>query len=152
MDYSSNYYYDDSSFGMLEFFTSTVGLLLTLVIAVLAIAGWWKMFEKAGEPGWKILIPFYNLYMQFKICWGSGWYMLLGLVPFINYVLGVIHAYKTAKAFGKGIGFTIGLIFLYPIFILILGFGDSVYVGPYGNGGNNGYNSASNFTDNDQWK
>jgi hypothetical protein len=98
-----------------------------------------EVVEKAGEPGWAAIVPFYNVYEIYKITWGSGWYFLLLLIPFANYVILIITQVKLAKAFGKGGGFACGLIFLSPIFMLILAFGDARYVGP--NGYNpNGYN------------
>ena len=54
---------------------------LSLAIAVLGIIAMWKIFEKAGEPGWAAIIPFYNLYVLFKITWGNGWKFLLLLIP-----------------------------------------------------------------------
>lgn len=105
------------------------GTLLTLAIAVLGIVAMWKIFTKAGEPGWAAIIPFYNLYVLFKITWGSGWKFLLLLIPIANIVIAIITMVKLAKAFGKGGGFAVGLIFLSIIFYCILAFGDSGYLG-----------------------
>ena len=105
------------------------GTLLTLAIAVLGIVAMWKIFTKAGEPGWAAIIPFYNLYVLFKITWGSGWKFLLLLIPIANIVIAIITMVKLAKAFGKGGEFAVGLIFLSIIFYCILAFGDSGYLG-----------------------
>ena len=105
------------------------GTLLTLAIAVLGIVAMWKIFTKAGEPGWAAIIPFYNLYVLFKITWGSGWKFLLLLIPIANIVIAIITMVKLAKAFGKGGGFAVGLIFLSIIFYCILAFDDSGYLG-----------------------
>ena len=109
--------------------SSPVTTVISLICAVAGIVGLWKIFEKAGEPGWKALIPFYNAYILFKITWGNGWKFLLLLIPIANIVFAVITEVKLAKAFGKGGGFAVGLILLAPIFYLILGFGPDQYLG-----------------------
>lgn len=106
--------------------------ILYIVVVVLLIVGQWKMFEKAGEEGWKSIIPLLNGYTLFKIAWGNGWLFLLGLIPFVNFVIVVMMAVKLARSFGKSGGFAVGLIFLSPIFLLILGFDGSEYIGPNG--------------------
>ena len=100
-----------------------------LAIAVLGIVAMWKIFEKAGEPGWAAIIPFYNLYVLFKITWGNGWKFLFLLIPIANFVFLIITMVKLAKAFGKSGGFAVGLIFLSIIFYCILAFGDAQYIG-----------------------
>jgi hypothetical protein len=104
--------------------------LVWLVIMVVFIAAWWKVFSKAGVPGWTALIPIYNAYVFLKIVGRPGWWLLLFLVPFLNIIIGVIIQVDLARSFGRGIGFALGLIFLSPIFILILGFSDIRYEGP----------------------
>lgn len=103
--------------------------LLGIAVAVLSIVALWKIFEKAGEPGWAAIIPFYNLYVLFKITWGSGWKFLLLLIPIANLVIAIITMVKLAKAFGKSGGFAVGLIFLSVIFYYILAFDSSTYIG-----------------------
>ncbi len=102
---------------------------LSLAIGVLAVIAMWKIFVKAGEPGWAAIIPFYNIYVLFKITWGSGWKFLLLLIPFANIVILIITMVKLAKAFGKSGGFAVGLIFLSIIFYCILAFDQSQYLG-----------------------
>lgn len=103
--------------------------ILSLAVAVLGIVAMWKIFEKAGEPGWAAIIPFYNLYVLFKITWGNGWKFLFLLIPFANIVFAIITVVKLAKAFGKSGGFAVGLIFLSIIFYCILAFDQSTYLG-----------------------
>jgi len=103
--------------------------LLGLAVAVLGIVAMWKIFEKAGEPGWAAIIPFYNLYILFKITWGNGWNFLLLLIPLANIVFMIITMVKLAKAYGKSGGFAVGLIFLSVIFMCILAFDQSMYQG-----------------------
>ncbi len=121
--------------------------VIGLVWYVLMVVANWRIFTKAGEAGWKSIIPFYNMYTMFKISWNPVmfWVLLAAMilaailarivapVAVILYivciVISVMQLYKFAKAFGQGIGFTIGLILLNPIFMLILAFSGIQYVG-----------------------
>ena len=107
-----------------------VSVIISLVISVLTIIAMWKIFKKAGKPGWASIIPFYNTYCLFDLAWGNGWLFLLSLVPCVNIVVMIMLYFKLAKAFGKGTAFGFGLLFLNTIFFLILGFGNTEYVGP----------------------
>ena len=101
----------------------------SLLASILGIIAMWKIFTKAGEPGWAAIIPFYNVYTLFKITWGNGWKFLLLLIPIANIVIMIITEVKLAKAFGKSNGFAVGLVLLSTIFMLILAFGSSEYKG-----------------------
>lgn len=90
----------------------------------------WKIFAKAGKPGWACLVPFYNLIVLLEIVGRPLWWIVMLLIPFVNLVFVFIIAIDLAKSFGKGTGFAMGLIFLSPIFYLILGFGSARYHGP----------------------
>jgi predicted Na+-dependent transporter len=115
----------DGSLGALGF-----GLLFVCIpIAVFEIVAFWKVFEKAGQPGWAVLVPFYNGYVILKIAGKPGWWLLLYLIPLVNFVIAILVMIDFAKAFGKGTGFALGLVFLSGIFIPILGFGDATYRG-----------------------
>lgn len=105
------------------------GTLTVIVVAIMVVA-MWKIFEKAGIEGWKAVIPFYNIYVAYKITWGNGWICLLLVVPVVGIITALVTSYKMAKAFGHGIGYTFGLIVLPYIFAPVLGFGKDEYVGP----------------------
>lgn len=117
------------------------GLLVVYVIFILAMAIFgivvmWKIFQKAGKEGWIALIPFYNLYTLFEITWGNGWLFLLiflSIIPVIGgiavLVIIILTNIKLANAFGKSGGFAVGLIFLGIIFMAILAFDKSEYIG-----------------------
>ena len=133
-------------------------VVIALVWVVLNIAATWRIFNKAGEPGWKSIVPIYNNYVLYGKVWSTVWFwvtlvlnavvfytqpqavaegasmtalQMVGAVCMIaSMVLYILLNYKTAKAFGKGIGFTLGLIFLQPIFLMMLGFGSAQYQGP----------------------
>ena len=113
-----------------------IAIFISLVIAVLQIAGMWKVFSKAGEKGWKCIIPIYNLVILFRISGLSPWIIfgyLAGFIPFVGWIvslgISIYQCNSLAKAFGKDVGYTVGLLFLPTIFYLILGFGKAEYIG-----------------------
>ena len=101
--------------------------LLYILVIILCLAGTWKTFLKAGQPGWAAIIPFYNLYVLIKVAGRPGWWLVLMFIPLVNIVIAIIVDIEVAKAFGKGAGFGIGLLFLPFVFFPILGFGDAAY-------------------------
>ena len=103
-------------------------VLFSLVLVVLTIVAKWKINTKAGQPGWACLIPFYNVYVELLIAGMSPIWMLSLLCFFVYPVTWIIQQVKTAQRFGQGMGFALGLIFLNPIFLLILAFGSAQYV------------------------
>jgi hypothetical protein len=104
--------------------------LIAIVVLVVLLASWWKLFTKANWPGWASIIPIYNLYVIFRIAGKSGWLLILMLVPFVNFIVLIIVELAFAKRFGKGVGFGLGLIFLGFVFYPILAFGDAKYIPP----------------------
>ncbi len=139
MYYNYGYDYDmaDSLFHM-----SAGSTFFSLLLGALLIVSLWFIFQKAGEPGWAAIVPFYNYYVLFKITWGNGWMFLLLLIPIANIVIAIITVVKLAKAFGKGGGWACGLIFLGIVFLPIMAFSkDIVYIGVPGKEGqyNAGY-------------
>ncbi|MBR3131654.1 signal peptidase I [Candidatus Saccharibacteria bacterium] len=120
--------------------------IVAIAIFVLMIVAWWKIFTKAGEEGWKSIIPIYNVYILCKIMGINFWIYVLAIpaglglltsfIPQIVFLTGIyalfiaiLVAIKLGDAFGKSTGFKVGLFFLPNIFELILAFGDSKYVG-----------------------
>ena len=105
--------------------------LLPLVIAVVVIAAWWKIFTKAGKPGWAAIIPIYNLIVWLDIVGRPVWWIILFLIPVVNFVAAIIVSIDTAQVFGKSVAFGIvGLVIFSVIGFLILGFGSATYQGP----------------------
>ena len=114
------------------------GSAVAIVFYILQVVAMWKIFEKAGEAGWKSLIPVYNLYILLKII-RFHWLLLLGLlifiIPILGWIIGAIYifvlqviiCYRLSRSFGKELGYTIGLLLLTPIFYLMLGFGEAKY-------------------------
>jgi len=111
-----------------------IGAILVIALFVVIIAGVWKTFVKAGQPGWASIVPIYNIYIMTKIAGKPGWWVLLFLIPLVNYVIIFIVMIEVAKNFGKGTGFGIGLALLGLIFWPILGFGDAQYQGAVAGG------------------
>ena len=116
------------------------GILVIVYIAIIVVevAALWKVFVKAGQPGWAAIIPIYNLYVLLKVIGRPAWWLLLFvigvIVPLVGWILlvviSIIIAIDLAKSFAKSSGFAVGLFFLNFIFVPILGFGESRYVGP----------------------
>lgn len=136
--YYSSYYSsaDYAAAGAIAGGVLAVYSIIMLAIVVVELIGMWKMFVKAGEAGWKCLIPIYNLVTLFKIAGMSPWLVLcylLAIIPVVGSLvvlaLQIYLAIKLSKAFGMGNGFAAGLFFLQPIFVCILGFGKAEYQG-----------------------
>ncbi|MCP4172797.1 MAG: signal peptidase I [Fuerstiella sp.] len=108
---------------------SIVVLVVWLALVIVIIAGLWKTFDKAGEPGWACIIPFYNVVVLLRIAGKPLWWILLMLVPVANLFVTILMSIAVAENFGKSAGFGIGLAFLGPIFYPILGFGDARFQG-----------------------
>ena len=107
-----------------------IGVVIWLAIVILMIVSMWKVFTKAGQPGWGAIIPIYNVYLLCKIAGRPGWWVILFLIPIVSFVMWIIVALGVAANFGKGAGFGIGLAFLSFIFFPILAFGDATYGPP----------------------
>ena len=106
---------------------------------IASVAGMWKMFEKAGEPGWPALIPFYNYYKLCEICMGNPWYwlrMFVVIIPFFGWIGYIYFSYvmykAVARSYGKPDTYAWGLLFLTPVFYCMLGFGETDYYGVNG--------------------
>ena len=106
-----------------------IGTLVWLAIMVFVIAGLWKVFVKAGKPGWAAIVPIYNIIVLLEITGRPLWWIVLMLIPFVNIIILILVMIDLAKSFGKGIGFGIGCALLGIIFVPILGFSDAQYVG-----------------------
>jgi len=102
-------------------------VLIYLGIITFMIISWWKLFEKAGQPGWAAIVPIYNIVIMLTIIKKPMWWIALMFVPIANVVVMILIFIELAKVFGKDSGFAVGLIFLSVIFIPILAFGDAVY-------------------------
>lgn len=104
--------------------------IVYLAFIVLMIVSFWKIFTKAGKPGWAAIIPIYNLIVWLEIVNKPVWWIILLLIPLVNLVILIILVHRLSLSFGQGVGFTILLIVLGIIGYPLLAFGDYKYVGP----------------------
>jgi len=107
-----------------------MGWIIYFAIIIFVIAGVWKTFEKAGQPGWASIIPFYNYYIMGQIGGVKNWWLIF--IPIVNIYIIFVMMIAIAKSFGKDTAFGIGLVFLGFIFFPVLGFGSATYLGPNG--------------------
>ena len=106
--------------------------IVYLIVIVVEVAAFWKIYTKAGEPGWACIIPIYNLIVLLRIVGKPTWWIVLLIIPIVNIVVLIMLMHSLSKSFGKGVGFTIGLVVLGVVCYPILGFGSDAYVGPGG--------------------
>jgi hypothetical protein len=109
--------------GMGIFFIFYLAFIVALIVAL------WKVFEKAGKPGWAAIIPIYNFIVLLEITGKPVWWIILLLIPFVNLIFAIIVYHSLSLSFGQGAGTTV-LIFIFGIGIFILGFGSAKYIGP----------------------
>lgn len=107
--------------------------IVSMAVCILMIVSYWKLFKKAGQPGWAAIVPVYNFVVMFKVAKMNPWLILLFLVPIVNFVaiivLDIMLCINTAKAFGKDAGYGVGLLFLPVIFYPMLALGNAEYEG-----------------------
>jgi hypothetical protein len=120
-------YEDDGAAGIAGCLGGGLAFVIWLAVLIVVIAGMWKVFEKAGQPGWAAIVPFYNLYVLTQIAGREILWFILLLIPLVNIIAGIMISIDVARKFGKGTGFGLGLAFLPFIFYPILGFGDARY-------------------------
>lgn len=108
---------------------NAIVIVIQLALVIFGIVISWIVYSKAEWPGWTCLVPFYNIYVMLKIAGKPGWWLILMFIPIVNIVFGIMAIAGLSRNFGKGTGFTLGLIFLYPIFMAILAFGGAEYEG-----------------------
>jgi hypothetical protein len=104
-----------------------IGLIVYVALTVFLVVTMWKVFEKAGQPGWACLVPFYNTCVWLKIAGKPMWWFFLLLIPVVNFIIAILAVIGLANKFGKGGGYAVGLIFLPIIFYPMLAFGDAEY-------------------------
>lgn len=102
--------------------------LVSYIVTIITYLAYWKIFVKMGHKGWEGLIPFYRTYILFKELYGNGWKFLLLLIPIYHIYLFIKFYIDLAKAFNKPGIFALGLIFLSPIFLCILGFDEDTFI------------------------
>ena len=124
-----NEFYTTGSMSV-NFQLSTPMIIASVVLTLVMLVIQWKIFTKAGKPGWACIIPIYNLWVMYEIVCGRGTAMFRLLIPIYNIYWAIKTQIKMAHAYGKSTGFGVGLIFLPLIFEAILAFGSAQYQGP----------------------
>lgn len=109
---------------------SPTSMIISLIILAFYLYCGWKLFVKAGQPGWASLIPIYNVYILLKIVGKPGWWLLLFFIPLVNFIIAIIVLHNLSLSFGKGVGTTLGLLFLGFIFMPWLALGSAKYTAP----------------------
>jgi|SRR5688572_22034302 len=109
---------------------SALFLVIMVLFIILVVASMWKVFTKAGQPGWAAIIPIFNLYIMCKIGGRPGWWVILFFIPIVSIIVTAIVSIDIAKSFGQSVIFGIGLWLLSFIFYPVLGFGSAQYQGP----------------------
>jgi hypothetical protein len=104
--------------------------LVYLAVIVLLIASMWVIFTKAGQPGWAAIVPIYNGVVLLQIVGRPVWWIVLLLIPFVGFIVGILVVLDLAKSFSQSVGFGIGLLLLPFVFAPMLAFGDAKYRGP----------------------
>ncbi|MBI5545957.1 MAG: signal peptidase I [Deltaproteobacteria bacterium] len=107
-----------------------VGLIVYLAVLVFFLACGWKIFVKMGQPGWAVLVPFYNYYVLTQALNKPILWFVLMLIPGVNSIVGLILGWETIKAFGKGAGFFVATLFFGFITIPMLAFGSATFTPP----------------------
>ena len=110
----------------------TGSFLFMILVMVFYIYVYWRVFEKAGKPGWAVIIPIYNVIILLEIVGKPWWWLLLFLIPGVNIIFAIWMTNLLSLSFGKGVGFTLGLLFFSFIFYPILAFSNAEYQGPAG--------------------
>lgn len=120
----------DNSYGYNYGGGSVIGTILYFAVLIFGVYIMWRIFSKAGKPGWAAIIPIYNIIVLLEIVGKPWWWLLLLFIPFVNIVILILVMIQLAKVFGKSGGFAVGLILLSIVFMAILAFDNSTYLGP----------------------
>lgn len=120
----------DNSYGYNYGWGSVIGTILYFAVLIFGVYIMWRIFSKAGKPGWAAIIPIYNIIVLLEIVGKPWWWLLLLFIPFVNIVILILVMIQLAKVFGKSGGFAVGLILLSIVFMAILAFDNSTYLGP----------------------
>jgi uncharacterized membrane protein YoaK (UPF0700 family) len=143
--------YDSASAGAAAGIFAIISALIIpmIIIWVIMVIAHWKIYEKAGKPGWAAIIPIYNLIVLLEIVGKPVWWIILFLIPCVNIIFAIWVTNLLSKSFGQSEGFTVGLILLGVVFYPILGFGNYQYLGPSAKeaGGLKPFDPSTNYKD-----
>jgi hypothetical protein len=123
--------YDDSGVGIVAAFLGAY-FLFVFIVYVITVIGLWKMFEKAGKPGWAAIIPIYNAIVMLEITGKPIWWVIMLFIPLVGFIFAIMILHALSNSFGQGVGTTLLFLFLPFIGFPMVGFGSAKYVGPVG--------------------
>ncbi len=123
-------FFADTSSGAAGSVGGIVTAVIVIAIVLFYLIAYWRIFSKAGRPGILAIIPIVSTFVLLSIVGRPLWWFVLFLIPVVNIVMAIIVYNDLSKSFGHGAGFTVGLVLLPEIFIPVLGYGGSRYVGP----------------------
>ena len=129
-DYSTSTYAASSDVGAVAVVIWLFVILIVMAVSILMIIAMWRIFTKAGKPGWASLVPIYNMVVMMQIVGRPEWQVVLMFLPFAHIYISIVLPLDLAKSFGKTTGFGVLMIFFPAIMNPILAFGSSRYVGP----------------------
>ena len=109
---------------------SFLGLIIQLAVVAFFVWVFWRIFEKAGKPGWAAIIPIYNVIVLLEIVGRPWWWLILFLIPLVGFVVAFLVVLDLSRSFGHDLAFALGLFFLGIVFYPILAFGGDTYGGP----------------------
>lgn len=137
MDYNSDYSSAAAGIG-------AGAITICLIFLILSYVGLWKIFEKAGKPGWAAIVPIYNTIVLIEIVGKPTIWILWLIIPCTSPIFGIWLVNLLSKSFGKSVGYTIGILIFPFIFLPLLGLGDAKYLGPSAKEAQNGFNNPNN--------
>src|ERR1700761_8666270 len=142
--------YDSSATGAAAVFAMLgIFLIPIIILSVVMIIAHWKIYEKAGKPGWAAIIPIYNIIVLLEIVGKPVWWIILFIIPCVNIIFAVWTVNLLSKSFGQSEGFTVGLLLLGIVFYPMLAFGNYQYLGPSAKeaGGLKPFDPSANYKD-----
>lgn len=141
----------DQSYSSTAAFAAIFGVLLVpiIIITVIMVIAHWKIFEKAGKPGWAAIIPIYNIIVLLEIIGKPIWWIFLMIFPCTSFIFVIWATNLLSKSFGQSEGFTVGLLLLGVVFYPVLAFGNYQYLGPSAKeaGGLRPFDPSANYKD-----
>lgn len=105
-----------------------IGVVISVLVCLLILSATWRIFTKAGRPGWYALIPVYNVYVMLQIVKKPTWLTLLFFIPYLQLIPQIIISIELGKAFGKSAAFSTIFILILPLGYFIIAFDDSKYL------------------------
>ena len=125
-----SYSYSTSTHSNATWYEALVGWVALALLMAFMLFVMWRIYARAGQPGWTVLVPFYNTYVLLKIVNRPGWWLALYFIPIVNFVVNIIVYYDLAKAFGRGRGTLLLMVFIPFVGFPVVSFSQGPYKKP----------------------